>query len=128
MKKKFVVAFVAVFVLGLVAAAYAYNRTATKVSETTHSCPMKNRSETASADKKDSCCGMADCCKDGICKMNGECCKDHDACPMKDKMKSEKQSADYSKITFSDDAGKDCCATGAACCTSGGACCKGKHS
>jgi hypothetical protein len=123
MKKKFIIALSAMLVFGLVAVVYAYNRTET-TNKAAHSCPMK--SETASADKKDSCCGMADCCSDGNCKMNGACCKDHDACPMKDKQTAEKQSADYSKITVSDDSGEDCCGSGASCCT-GGACCKGKH-
>jgi hypothetical protein len=123
MKKKFIIALSAMLVFGLVAVVYAYNRTET-TAKSVHSCPMK--SETASADKKDSCCGMADCCKDGKCKMDGACCKDHDACPMKDKQTAEKQSADYSKITVSDDSGEDCCGSGASCCD-GGACCKGKH-
>ncbi len=123
MKKKIIIAFTAMLVFGLVAVVYAYNRTETN-SQTAHSCPMK--SETASADKKDSCCGMADCCKDGKCKMDGACCGDHDACPMKDKQKSENQSVDYSKITVSDESVENCCGSGESCC-GGGACCKGKH-
>ena len=128
MKKKFIIALSAMLVFGLAAVVYAFNRTETN-AKSSHSCPMQSHGETASTDKKDSCCGMADCCKDGVCKMNGECCKDHDACPMNNKQKTEKQAADYSKITVSDVSGKDCCGSGASCCAGGGgACCKGKHS
>jgi hypothetical protein len=131
MKKKIIIALSALLVFGLVAVVYAYNRAENTQEMAAHSCPMKKSgAETASADKKDSCCGMADCCKDGQCKMNGACCKDHDNCPMKDVQKTEnRQTVDYSKITVSDDSGEDCCAGGgSACCAGGGgACCKGKH-
>ncbi len=125
MKKKFIIALSAMLVFGLAAAAYAFSNTSA-TNKSAHSCPMKSRSEIAATDKKDSCCGMADCCKDGKCSMDGACCKDHDSCPMKNKQTSEKQSADYSEITVSDNSGENCCASGANCCN-GGACCKGKH-
>ena len=126
MKKKFIIALSAMLVFGLAAVVYAFNRVET-TDKSAHSCPMQKHGDMSSTDKKDSCCGMADCCKDGVCKMNGECCKDHDACPRKSKQKSEKQTADYSKITVSDASGEDCCGTGASCCKSGASCCKGKH-
>ena len=125
MKKKIIIALSVMLMFGLVAVVYAYNRTET-TAKSAHSCPMK-KSETAATDKKDSCCGMDDCCKDGNCKMGGACCGDHESCPMKNKPTSEDQSVDYSKITVSDESGEDCCGSGASCCT-GGACCKGKHS
>lgn len=125
MKKKIIIALSAMLVFGLVAVVYAYNRTGT-TAKSAHSCPMKSETS-ATHTEKDSCCGMADCCQDGKCKMDGACCSDHDACPMKDKQKTEKQSDVYSKITVSDESGEDCCGSGASCCTGGGACCKGKH-
>lgn len=122
MKKKFIIALTALLVFGLAAAVYAISRTET-ASKSAHSCPMKTGGATASADEKDSCCGMENCCKDGNCSMGGACCKDHDSCPLKDKQTSEKQSEQYSKITVSSDSGEDCCGSGASCCN-GGACCK----
>lgn len=131
MKKRFTIALAALLVFGLAIVALAF----TKANNTNHtsavSCPMQEKKNAAvaetGADKHS--CGMADCCKDGKCSMGGACCKSGDSCPMKDKENSS-ASADYSKITFSDDAAKeDCCATGASCCAGGaGACCKGKHS
>lgn len=132
MKNKFLFAFTAVLVFGLAVAVYAFQtNNLTAASEKPAACE-KHKSDKHSAHKsgeKDSCCGMADCCKDGKCSMGGACCKDKDACPMKDKQKTENQSAsvDYSKITFADESGEDCCGSGASCCQSGAACCNGKH-
>jgi hypothetical protein len=61
MKKKILVAAVALMLFAFSIAAYAY----TNNSNTKTSCPM------------------SDCCKDGVCQMHGECCKDKDSCPMK---------------------------------------------
>ena len=122
MKKKFIIAIDSDARVRLAAAVYAISRTET-TNKSAHSCPMKTSGATASAEKIDSCCGMENCCQDGICSMGGACCKDHDACPMKNKQTAEKQSDQYSKITVSDNSGEDCCGSGASCCN-GGACCK----
>ena len=65
MKKKIIIAIVALMLFAFSIVAYAY---------TNHS---------NQPNSKTSCCQMADCCKDGECKMNHECCKDKDSCPMK---------------------------------------------
>ncbi len=111
----------ALLVLGLFAAVYAFN--GTNQTSASH-CPMHK--QTASAgDENDSCCGMADCCKDGKCQMGGDCCKDKDSCPMKQKAESkESGDMDMSKVTFVK-GDEDCCQKGADCCK-GGACCKHK--
>jgi hypothetical protein len=73
MKRKIILAFAAVMVLGLGIAGFAYKRSMTNVAAATtsccgDSCPMKSK-ETASTDAK-ACC---DCCKDDSCPMhNGE--------------------------------------------------------
>ncbi len=127
MKKKIIIALSAMLIFGLVAVVYAMNRTETN-AKTAHSCPMKKHEKVASKDKKDSCCGMEDCCKDGNCKMGGSCCKDHDSCPMKNNQTAKKQTADtdYSNIIYGDDTKESCCYPGSSCCT-GGDCCKGKN-
>jgi hypothetical protein len=63
MKKKILITVVALMLFAFTIAAYAYTSNSTIKT----SCPM------------------SDCCKDGVCKMNGECCKDKDSCPMKSK-------------------------------------------
>lgn len=99
MKKKFLIALTAAFVLGLAMAVYAFNRP-TDAGKTTASCcaksdacPMKNKNAaTAEKQSADSCCDKADCCcKGGSCPMkargeNGgaaDCCGG--SCPMKNK-------------------------------------------
>ncbi len=64
MKKKIIISVVALMLFAFSIAAFAYtsNNSTAKTS-----------------------CPMTDCCKDGVCKMNGECCKDKDSCPMKSK-------------------------------------------
>ena len=121
MKNKILFAFALAVCFGLTIAVYAVRFN----SSTANAAQI---SATVADGKKDSC-GMADCCTDGHCKMNGSCCKSADSCPLKAKQKTENQSADadYSKITFTETDGKDCCAAGASCCH-GDACCKGKHS
>ena len=131
MKKSLLIALSAMLIFGLAIAVYAFqSNNVTTVSDKSVACE-KHKSGEHSAHKsgeKDSCCGMADCCKDGKCSMGGACCKSSDSCPMKDKKESSKTSIDYSKITFSDANSEDCCATAASCCKSGASCCKGKHS
>ncbi len=131
MKKSVLIALSAMFVFGLAVAVYAFqSNNLTNVSDKYNACE-KHKSNQHSAHKlgeKDSCCGMADCCKDDKCSMGGACCKSSDSCPMKDKKESSMTGVDYSKITFSDANGEDCCASGASCCKSGASCCEGKHS
>lgn len=105
MKKKFLVALTAVFVLGLAMAVYAFNKTNDSgvTSAASHSavkddCPLKNKAgQTVAAenDSTESCCDKADCCcKTGACPMKasgeksaadccGNCCGG--SCPMKNK-------------------------------------------
>lgn len=61
----------------------------------------QNGAAVASSDnQKDSCCGTADCCKDGKCAMGEDYCKDKDSCPMKKNAdKQTVQTMDTSKIT-----------------------------
>jgi hypothetical protein len=68
MRKKILIAVVALMLFAFSIAAFAY----TKNSTTKTSCPM------------------SDCCKDGVCKLNGECCKDKDFCPMKSNLEATK--------------------------------------
>lgn len=98
MKKKFLIALSAVFVLGLAMAVYAFNQTTNNSAKTSASCcaksddcPLKNKNAaTAENQSTDSCCDTDDCCcKNGSCPMksSGEtgataCC---DSCPMKNK-------------------------------------------
>lgn len=108
MKKKIMLAVAAMLVLGLTIVAFAYN------SSTKHnhdkameccckgkdSCPMKNKSENASAEKKD-CCDSPDCC-----------CKGGDSCPMKNKTESTAQTVDTKNVTVvsgEENCDKPCC-------------------
>ena len=131
MKKQLTIACAALMVFALAIVAFAYTKANNTTQTTAVSCPMQEKHQAAqnATDKEKDSCGMADCCKDGKCSMGGACCKSGDSCPMKNKENSA-TTADYSKITFSDDAAKaDCCKAGASCCAGGaGACCKGKHS
>ncbi|HEX8288560.1 MAG TPA: hypothetical protein VF556_11215 [Pyrinomonadaceae bacterium] len=127
MKKRFIIALSTVLVLALAVVAFAYTRTNNTTTEMSASCPMHEKKDAAaSTEKEKHSCGMADCCKDGHCKMNGSCCKDKDSCPMKNK-ENQRADVDYSKITYTADGGENCCQPGASCCN-GGSCCKGKHS
>lgn len=130
MRKRILIALSVMFVFGLFASAFALSRTNAAAEKTAVSCcPMhKQTTESASGEnQKDSCCGMADCCKDGKCSMGGDCCKDKGSCPMK--KNEEKQSAqtmDVSKVAVVTSAdGDSCCQPGADCCK-GGACCHKK--
>ncbi len=129
MRKRILIALSVMFVFGLFASAFALSRTNATGDKTAASCcPMhkQNSASTASTEKGDSCCGMADCCKDGKCSMGGDCCKDKDSCPMK--KNEEKQSAqtmDMSKVVVVTSGGDDCCKPGADCCK-GGTCCHKK--
>lgn len=142
MKKRIFIAFTALIVFGLVAVAYAYNRTNTTDLRAANSCcqmanccadgkckmngaccAKQEKSETASVDEKHSC-SMADCCKDGKCSMGGACCKAKDSCPMKAKETAQTTGVDMTNVVVvAGDEQKSCCATGSACCN-GGACCK----
>lgn len=132
MKKRFLIVFSALLVFGLAIVAFAYTKANhNTANQTSASCPMnESKDATVAAEKEKNSCGMTDCCKDGHCKMGGSCCKDKDSCPMKNTENKEKQTAsvDYSKITFSDNSGENCCQPGADCCKNGSSCCKGKHS
>ena len=104
MKKKFLIALTAFFVLGLAMAVYAFNQTNTLAKESasccakSDNCPLKNKNAaqtTAENQSADSCCDKADCCcKNGSCPMkssseNGSssCCDNccGGSCPMKNK-------------------------------------------
>ncbi|HEY0657035.1 MAG TPA: hypothetical protein VGD05_01100 [Pyrinomonadaceae bacterium] len=126
MKKKFLVVLSALLVFGLAAAVFAYNRTNnTNQTAAASSCPM-HKQMASTVEHNDSCCGMADCCKDGKCSMGGACCKDKDSCPMKQKGESKTTNGmDMSKVTVVGDS-ESCCQPGADCCKGGGTCCKHK--
>lgn len=102
MKKNFLIALTAIFVLGLAMAVYAFNRTndlgktSASCCAKSDACPMKSHNmQTAENHSTASCCDMEDCCcKNGSCPMKkqGEnvsdnCCSNccGEACPMKDK-------------------------------------------
>ncbi len=125
MRKRILIALAALLVFGLAAVVFAVNQSQNHHSSVSH-CPMqKQNGSTATAEHKDSCCGMADCCKDGECSMGGACCKkDKDSCPLKQKNASETASVDMTNVTVVGD-GENCCQTGADCCK-GGACCHKK--
>jgi len=102
MKKKFLIALTAVFVLGLAMAVYAFNQTNTfaKTSASccakSDNCPLKNKgAQTAENHSTASCCDKEDCCcKSGACPMKSKgetgassCCDSccGGSCPMKNK-------------------------------------------
>jgi hypothetical protein len=129
MRKRFLVILTVLFVFGLAAMAFAFNRATNNNAPQTSAatCPMHKQMATTSGEHKDSCCGMADCCKDGKCQMGGACCKDKDSCPMK-KTGDAKTDGEMnmSKVTVvGGEKGADCCKPGADCCK-GGACCHKK--
>lgn len=127
MRKRILVVLSVMLVFGLFATVFALSGAKNAAEKTEAGCPMhKQTSETASGENhKDSCCGMADCCKDGKCSMGGACCKDKDSCPMKKSREGESaQTMDMSKVTVAS-SGDSCCHPGADCCK-GGACCKKK--
>lgn len=128
MKKKILVLFSAMLVFGLFATVFALSGANGSTEKAAASCcPMhKQTSAVASADdQKDSCCGMADCCKDGKCAGGGSCCKDKDSCPMKKSQGNESaQTTDMLKVAVVS-GGDSCCHPGADCCK-GGACCRKK--
>lgn len=121
------IALSALFVFGLFGAVFALSVTNTSAEKTEAICPMhKQTPENAfGGNHNDSCCGMADCCKDGKCSMGGSCCKDRDSCPTKElREKESAQTIKMSKIIVVSD-GDSCCKPGADCCK-GGACCHKK--
>ena len=92
MKKKILLTFIAIFVLGIGIAAYAVNAAGSWTTKAMScccckgdSCPMKKKDgATAAAGEKASCCDNCACCKDGSCDMKREggasggcsCCAD----------------------------------------------------
>ncbi len=124
--KKRLFALSALLIFGLVAVAFAYTRTNTTTEiSASASCPMSKQTA-STGEHKDSCCGMADCCKDGKCSMVGACCKDKDSCPMKQKGESKSTDETGAATTNAVNGGESCCKPGAECCKGGGACCKHK--
>lgn len=130
MRKRILVALSALFVFGLFAGVFALSETNASAGKTEVSCPMQKQTAASGGDHKDSCCGMADCCKDGKCSMNDSCCKYKDSCPMKKSQRDESaQTIDMSNVVVvkSDGGGDDCCQPGADCCKNGGgSCCRRK--
>ena len=127
MKKKFVIVLSAFIVFGLATIVFAYNRVNNTQQTSATSCPIHNQMA-ANGEHKDSCYGMADCCKDGKCQMGGDCCKDKDSCPMKKTGESKTtDEMNMSKVVFvgGDSDKDDCCQKGADCCK-GGDCCHKK--
>jgi hypothetical protein len=136
MKKRILIALAALMVFGLAAVVFAYNHSQNhqqQMSAGAH-CPMHKQDGSTVAEHRDSCCGMADCCKDGKCSMGGSCCakKDKDSCPMKQKDAQQTTSGvDMTNVVVVGDNngnGESCCGTGADCCAKGGACCHKKKS
>jgi hypothetical protein len=122
MRKRILIALAALLVFGLAAVVFAVNQSQNHQSAASH-CSMHKQDGSTVAEHKDSCCGMADCCKDGKCSMGGSCCKkDKDSCPMKQKDAQTTSSIDMTNVTVVGD-GENCCQPGADCCKGGGACC-----
>jgi hypothetical protein len=104
MKKKFLIALTAVFVLGLAMAVYAYKQTNNANKAVTasccgkaDSCPVKNHNA-SKTNLSVSCCDREDCC-----------CKTGDACPLKNKQ-AQTETKEASVVS-----GENCC-NGAGCC------------
>jgi hypothetical protein len=128
MKKRILMALAAVLVFGLAAVVFAYNNHSQNHSAAAAHCPMHKQNGAMQAEHKDSCCGMADCCKDGKCSMGGACCKkDKDSCPMKQKDAQTTSSVDMTNVVVVGD-GENCCQPGADCCKGGACCNKNKKS
>ncbi|HEX8737867.1 MAG TPA: hypothetical protein VF721_21225 [Pyrinomonadaceae bacterium] len=123
MRNRILIALAAVLVFGLAAVVFAYNNHSTNHGQMSAShCAMHKQNGAARAEHKDSCCGMADCCKDGECSMGGACCKkDKDSCPMKQQTAQTTTSVDMKNVVVVGD-GENCCQPGADCCK-GGSCC-----
>lgn len=123
MRKRILMGLAALLVFGLAAVVFAINQSQNHHSSGSH-CAMHRQNGSTHAEHKDSCCGMADCCKDGACSMGGACCKkDKDSCPMKQKdATAETASVELKNVTVVGD-GENCCQPGADCCQGGGACC-----
>lgn len=134
MKKRILIAVAAVLVFGLAAVVFAFNNHSQNQLVSAAHCEMHKQNGAtvaATGEHKDSCCGMADCCKDGKCSMGGSCCKkDKDSCPMKQKnAENTAASVDMTNVVVVGATdGENCCQPGADCCTKGGACCHKKKS
>lgn len=111
MRKKILIAFSAMFILGVAMAVFAFQNGTKAVFSPTQNIAVSSENDS---------CGMADCCKDGVCPMKGVCCKNGDSCPLKD---TETASVDLQNVVVA--TGESCCQKGASCCK-GGACCKSK--
>jgi hypothetical protein len=123
MKNRILIALAAVLVFGLAAVVFAYNNHSPNQGQMSAShCAMHKQNAATQAEHKDSCCGMADCCKDGECSMGGACCKkDSDSCPMKQQTAQTTTSVDMTNVVVVGD-GENCCQTGADCCKDGSCC------
>jgi len=119
MKKRILLAFSAILILGLTIAVFAYNKTNSTNQATmdcckkSDSCPMKSKNADVADKQNVSCCDKDDCC----CKGGG------DSCPMKQKQTAQTTDMQIKNITVVSDA-ENCCTKGADCCKDGGACCK----
>lgn len=108
MKKKIILAISVMLVFGLAIAAFAYTKQTNNSNQAAmeccckgkDSCPMKNKTENASAEKKD-CCDSPDCC-----------CKGGDSCPMKNKTEKSSQTVETKNVTVAsseENCDKPCC-------------------
>jgi hypothetical protein len=126
MRKRILTALAALLVFGLAAVVFAINQSQNHQQSAASHCSTHRENGSTVAKHEDSCCGMADCCKDGECSMGGACCKkDKDSCPMK--QKDATASVDMTNVTVVGD-GESCCRTGADCCKGGACCHKNKKS
>ena len=117
MKKRMLIAFAALIVFGLAAVVYAYNRSAVSHHTADSCCTMADCCE-------DGKCKMGgDCCaKD---KQETASAEKHDSCPMKNKETSTASVDMYNVVVAGNS--ENCCDKDASCC-SGGACCKKEKS
>ena len=128
MRKRILIALAALLVFGLAAVVFAVNQSQNHTASASHCTRHQQNGSTATTEHKDSCCGMADCCKDGECSMGGACCKkDKDSCPMKQKNAETTASVDMTNVVVAGD-GENCCQPGADCCKGGACCHKNKKS
>ncbi|HEX9960611.1 MAG TPA: hypothetical protein VGB00_06755, partial [Pyrinomonadaceae bacterium] len=67
MRKRILIALAALLVFGLAAVVFAVNQSQNYQQSSASHCSMQKQNGSTVAEHKDSCCGMADCCKDGKC-------------------------------------------------------------